>query len=562
MPSKYQNLLMNICDLTIKCDLGDFYTILKPEKGLCFGLAFMWGQAVLAQDEKTFIKRLDLLTDHYPILTDDYESKMLSQIINDVRQKVKQRKHLSQKEELYLSIIPFFDGIIMYHKPQLTSIYQDRADHKLHSQHGENSSRYVINDTIAKIRNGISTPITKCFDRPFVGTRKEYNTIINSLVESVNQLEVPFFVHLGSENHSVALSILNKKILVFDANAMSVNAYYYPYQEDKYLFAPVTECVRAIFKVFQEATPLAINIAVHLRPEDADKSMSIMNKMFSQKMTEGITEKLIRQLTNYSELHKWQWNNQRGRASFTAGHLKQITCLIGLKEYLTKEKQLCSGTSVSQCRYSHYNNNLPATRNGKEAYYQIIDKALKNLSQFMMHGEYEKYTQYFLPRAIEKKFHTKTLFLYIACSNGHLDVVRALLKTPGIRHNQTDGEGATPLYIASQNGHAPVVRVLLKTQRIDVNKQADESTPLQVACKYGHTEVVSLLIKARGIDINQPTRNGTTALVIACNEGHDKIIQLLLNRNPRKSRNFNEYQIYKGRDLRVQKRLNLFCKGC
>ena len=38
--------------------------------------------------------------------------------------------------------------------------------------------------------------------------------------------------------------------------------------------------------------------------------------------------------------------------------------------------------------------------------------------------------------------------LFIACQNGHLDVVRMLLSTEGIEPNRAEEDGATPLYIA------------------------------------------------------------------------------------------------------------------
>ncbi|QIV95749.1 hypothetical protein EDC55_12232 [Allofrancisella inopinata] len=60
--SYYDNLIENIKDISEHCGWGDYYTALGLPKGLCFGMAAMWGQAYLSDDVATFHKRLQLLT--------------------------------------------------------------------------------------------------------------------------------------------------------------------------------------------------------------------------------------------------------------------------------------------------------------------------------------------------------------------------------------------------------------------------------------------------------------------------------------------------------------------
>ena len=60
--------------------------------------------------------------------------------------------------------------------------------------------------------------------------------------------------------------------------------------------------------------------------------------------------------------------------------------------------------------------------------------------------------------------------LYVACENGHLDVVRMLLSTEGIDPNRATKDGGTPLYIACEKGHLDVVRMLLSTEGIETNR--------------------------------------------------------------------------------------------
>ncbi|QSH41911.1 ankyrin repeat domain-containing protein [Lentisphaerota bacterium ZTH] len=593
MPDKYQNLQMAICDLTMNLDFGNYYEILKPEKGLCFGLSYMWQQALLADGLTSFFAKMDILTQTYPTLDDQFQPKTLSQLINDAREKVKSSTPLNQKDKLYLSILSFLDGIILYHSPSKSSMYLDRADTDLFTQNCEKASKYVMNDTLYNGQDGILVPMTKCFDRPFIGTKNEYVAIIKSVVESAMQMNIPFCIQMGSENHAIALGVINGKMHLYDANALFHNVYYYPLHKTGFDSPAYAECVNGIFFAFRQTETLAINISVFIRPEDADKKLSVMNNMFSKQIARTMTDKLIKKLKDYPDIYKWQLNHQSARASFTAQQLERIDNFVVLKEFLTEERQLCCGNTVLSCKYTHYNGSRPAARNGKEAYYHIIDNALNELLSITMHNEQEKYDKYFLPKAIERKRHLKTLFLYMACCKGHIDVVKRLLQEPDIdpsqvdstkstplfiacqnghlevvrellKHslkqlNQVDKEGASPLYVASQNGHSAIVRVLLRQPYINIYTAVDGSPPLHAAAKFGYAEVVWQLINCRGADINQATSNGTTALVLASDKGHDNVILTLMKKYPRRSWNFNEYEVYKGKDPKVKEMLRVFC---
>ena len=78
MYSKYYLLIGNIQDISENCNWGDYYSKLNPRSGLCYGMSHMWGQALLANDTKTFYRRLEILTTNY-----SYKNKRLSEIIND-----------------------------------------------------------------------------------------------------------------------------------------------------------------------------------------------------------------------------------------------------------------------------------------------------------------------------------------------------------------------------------------------------------------------------------------------------------------------------------------------
>ncbi|XP_052087496.1 uncharacterized protein LOC127724554 [Mytilus californianus] len=117
--------------------------------------------------------------------------------------------------------------------------------------------------------------------------------------------------------------------------------------------------------------------------------------------------------------------------------------------------------------------------------------------------------------------------LYIACQEGHTEVVKMLINNK-VDINKCRDTGASPLYIACQEGHTEVVQMLINN-KADINKCNDkEVSPLYIACYKGHTEVVQMLINNKA-DINKCTdTDGLSPIFIACYKGHAEIVELLL----------------------------------
>ena len=121
--------------------------------------------------------------------------------------------------------------------------------------------------------------------------------------------------------------------------------------------------------------------------------------------------------------------------------------------------------------------------------------------------------------------------LFAACQDGHLDIVQALLADNRVDPNQAEDSGVTTLYKACQNGHLDVVQALLADNRVDPNRAEDSgSTPLSIACQYGHLDVVQALLADNRVDPNQAAEDGWTPLRIAKYENHTKIVALLEKR--------------------------------
>ncbi|MBT9392621.1 ankyrin repeat domain-containing protein [Hymenobacter sp. NST-14] len=88
-----------------------------------------------------------------------------------------------------------------------------------------------------------------------------------------------------------------------------------------------------------------------------------------------------------------------------------------------------------------------------------------------------------------------TTFLVLAAGNGHLDVVKALLKNKA-QIDKTDSFGMTPLMAAAANGSPDVVEFLLASGANPKARDKD-GKDVMAAAKEGENADVIKLIKAK-----------------------------------------------------------------
>ena len=124
--------------------------------------------------------------------------------------------------------------------------------------------------------------------------------------------------------------------------------------------------------------------------------------------------------------------------------------------------------------------------------------------------------------------------LHVACSSGQAEAAKELLaweatqEFPGDVNERSDG-GYTALAYAALNGHVDVVRLLLETPGVDCNAPNDEGeSPLYLAASKGRTQVVTALLGHPEVLVETMRWDGRTALLQAAGEGHDTVVSLLL----------------------------------
>ncbi|XP_049819591.1 ankyrin-3-like isoform X5 [Aethina tumida] len=121
--------------------------------------------------------------------------------------------------------------------------------------------------------------------------------------------------------------------------------------------------------------------------------------------------------------------------------------------------------------------------------------------------------------------------LHLASKDGHVDIVRELLKRGAIVDAATK-KGNTSLHIASLAGQEEVVRLLIQ-HGASLNVQSQNGfTPLYMAAQENHDGCVRYLL-SKGANQTLATEDGFTPLAVAMQQGHDKVVAVLLENDTR-----------------------------
>ena len=84
--------------------------------------------------------------------------------------------------------------------------------------------------------------------------------------------------------------------------------------------------------------------------------------------------------------------------------------------------------------------------------------------------------------------------MYMAAHNGHVHIVKVLLKYNANLNQAATDDGDIPMYMAAQNGHTDVVKVLLENNAYSKQAATDDgTTPLHASAVDGNTRYIVCL---------------------------------------------------------------------
>ena len=116
--------------------------------------------------------------------------------------------------------------------------------------------------------------------------------------------------------------------------------------------------------------------------------------------------------------------------------------------------------------------------------------------------------------------------LFLAMREGAFKVAATLLKAPGLKVDQPNSAGETPLMMAALRGHEEWLPQLV-AQGAGIEREG--WTPLHYAATGPQPATVAWLLE-RGAQVDRRSPNGTTALMMAARYGSEESVDLLLRR--------------------------------
>ena len=135
---------------------------------------------------------------------------------------------------------------------------------------------------------------------------------------------------------------------------------------------------------------------------------------------------------------------------------------------------------------------------------------------------------------VDCRNNSKQTPLHLACSKGHLGVVRMLVFEHKADLDAQNNSGNTPLHIAALSGREKVVNMLITKYHAKYKCPVDcrnngKQTPLHCACGKGHLSVVRMLASEHKAVLNARNKANNTPLNVAALNGHTNVVKSLIH---------------------------------
>ena len=119
--------------------------------------------------------------------------------------------------------------------------------------------------------------------------------------------------------------------------------------------------------------------------------------------------------------------------------------------------------------------------------------------------------------------------IYIACHNGHYDIVLYLLSLSHYKPNN-DEYFAESLFRVCKAGYLEVIKHAIEDNKFDPIRLRDQfqRSLLHLMCQYGHLKMVQYLVEKQGCSLDVRDDGKRTPLHSASLRGHTEVVQYLL----------------------------------
>lgn len=510
-------------------------------KGVCYGIAHMATQAILAEDLKNFNDRLKIIDQYSPAelaIKIKEERKKQTILINKARSEIsntfeikkefkagdlkEDKKNNENKEELKKTVLPklkriqdmltpeekhlleipaFFDGVqLISASHQYFELFDEKT---ITFQDSEKSFPFVLSKKLVE-EGGIKEIMS------FSGVYSIYNelelffSLLLNELKSEPEYKLPFSIVIKNSIHAVTVSYdFEKKNWIFiDSNQLPVQ-----------FLQTTDELCKKIAKGF-----FCIKMTVF---SSAFFSKTIHSELLKSKL-ENLKDRY-----HWQEIHTVTAIKAKFRDFFGVSWLE---CAVRQRQINIINELLCtqSCADVTDALYIA----------AQEGNYKIVDILSKCISESKIPdkktefhnivvaaaGGHVDLVNTFLKQEVEYK-HLNTA-LTNACIFKHTLIVKALLEKNADPNYAVLGS-RTPLMIACINKHYEIVELLLKYEASPNKQNSDGFTALMFTCYLGNIEILNLLLKYHA-SLTQVDNDGTTAFHLACDGKKINIVNALL----------------------------------
>ena len=489
--------------------------------GICYGIACMGMQAILANELQVFRERLILISN----LIENPKIKELL-LNNGYPEKTLKGKH----KQAYIDLKAFFDGVALYFIPK-----------KYNTVLPEIATQFLSMSSVFNLVKSGSLKDNKLNEiHRFSGcyTLEQLANYLQSLTKIINKHkdQNPNYSNhnlaflLSSHSHTIVLGYnpQTQTWNMIDANQLTSSTTDFHANNAKDI-ENITQLILNSFYNINNNSPEPISVGfttqivekipIIAKKTHADRAFFNAFDVGRLKILQEIPAKIASYLLFIAAKH----GDKAVVSTLTRNHNKKININVkynnltplstAINNKHTKIVKLLLGTQGIDVNSANLYQETPlfiAARNG----YEKIVELLLNMKDLDVDHENK---------------HDETP-LFIAAANGQTEIVKLLLDVKGINVDWYNLYNETPLFIAAVNGYTEIVKLLLGVKGIDVNRgNGYDETPLFIAAANGKIEIVKLLLGVKGIGVNAATLDGETPLYIASNNGHKEIVKLLLN---------------------------------